>query len=105
MDFVVDTPEVCPVRAILDFKQIRQNSEEAFLVHLDGAPLTRYQVQAVLKKAAVFLNWPSKGYSSHSFRIGAATTAAVNGTSLNSIMQKGRWRSGAVKSYIRPDKI
>ena len=105
LDLVVDSPDVCPVRAIMDFKQIRQNSKDVFLVHMNSAPLSRYQFQAVLKKAAAFLNWPSKGYSSHSFRIGAATTAAGNGTSLESIMQRGRWRSGAVKSYIRLDKI
>ena len=101
---VGDAPDVCPVRTLLQYLQDRPKSEDLLLVHRNSRPLTRYQFQAVLKKAAQFLGWPTYGYSSHSFRIGAATTAAMNGMSLESIMQKGRWKSGAVKGYLRADR-
>ena len=68
---------------------------------MDGSDLTRYQFQAVLRKAADFLGWQSEKFASHSFRIGAATTAAMNGVPEETIMKKGRWKSGAVKSYFR----
>ena len=40
-------------------------------------------------------------YSSHSFRIGAASTAARLGISDQTIQVLGRWSSQAYRSYIR----
>ena len=95
-------PTVCPVQSLSKFIDARPKSEKLF-VHLDGSVLTRYQFQAVLRKAAQFLGWQPQKFASHSFRIGAATTAAMNGVTESAIMKKGRWKSGAVKSYIRKD--
>ena len=39
-------------------------------------------------------------YASHSFRIGAATTAAAAGLPVWLIMKLGRWTSNAYASYI-----
>ena len=102
---VGDAPEVCPIRILLQYLQQRPKSEGLLLIHRNRSPLTRYQFQAVLKKAAHFLGWPTHGYSSHSFRIGAATTASMNGLPIATIMEKGRWKSGAVKGYLRIDRI
>ena len=96
-------PAVCPIRAMSRLMDARPKSGNKIFVHLDGTDLTRYQFQAVLKKAAHFLGWQSEKFASHSFRIGAATTAAMNGVTENTIMKKGRWKSGAVKSYFRED--
>ena len=40
-------------------------------------------------------------YSGHSFRIGAATTAAANGISVSLVKTLGRWESAAYTLYIR----
>ncbi|XP_074657153.1 uncharacterized protein LOC141910317 [Tubulanus polymorphus] len=40
-------------------------------------------------------------YTSHSFRIGAATNAATNGVPEPVIRELGRWKSDAFKRYIR----
>ena len=40
-------------------------------------------------------------YSGHSFRIGAATTAAANGISDVMIKTTGRWESAAYTLYVR----
>ena len=40
----------------------------------------------------------------HSFRIGAATEAAINGVLTSQIQSMGRWRSQAVRTYIQPDR-
>lgn len=42
-------------------------------------------------------------YSSHSFRIGSATTIAVNGASDERIKQCGCWSSQAFRRYVRDE--
>ena len=69
----------------------------------DGAPLTRDQlvkeVRRVLKKA----NLPTDQFAGHSFRVGAATTAATMGVEDSLIQTLGRWRSSAYLVYVRLD--
>ena len=43
----------------------------------------------------------SGNFSSHSFRIGAATVAGRNGIPDLLIQELGRWKSNAFQSYIR----
>ncbi len=69
--------------------------------HIDGQPLTRYQFQAVLRKALQQCGIKADSFGTHSFRIGAATTAALNGVPAEEIKKMGRWRSNAFQSYIR----
>ena len=40
-------------------------------------------------------------YAGHSFRIGAASTAAANGIEVSIIQTLGRWISSAYLDYIR----
>ncbi|XP_070197283.1 uncharacterized protein [Littorina saxatilis] len=104
MTRVGDSPDVCPVLAMQHFLVARPNMLDSLFIHFDGSCLTRYKFQAVLKKATHTLGWGAAGFSSHSFRIGAATTAAINAVPMQTIMQKGRWLSLAVRKYVRPDK-
>ena len=96
--------DLCPVSTTSDFVKVRPKLAQTLLVHMNGKALSNFQFQAVLKKAAKHLGWPSESYSSHSFRIGAATTAAMKGEPIDTIMQKGRWKSSAVNKYIRLEK-
>ena len=43
----------------------------------------------------------STAYSGHSFRSGAATTAATQGISDTTIKMLGRWKSSAYQVYIK----
>ncbi|XDV40900.1 hypothetical protein PO909_009897, partial [Leuciscus waleckii] len=95
----------CPFSSMLKFLKIRQRSSKLspLFILLNGAPLSkawfRNQLVSVLKSCSLS---PSQ-YTVHSFRIGAATTAAERGISTAAIKILGRWSSSAFESYIRPD--
>ena len=55
------------------------------------------EVKALLSAA----NYISSSYAGHSFRIGAATTAALVGLPVHMIKTLGRWKSEAYQLYIR----
>lgn len=92
---------ICPVINTARFLGVRPSIPGPFLCHLNGKPLTRYQFTAVLKKAIGFDNPLLGHYKAHSFRIGAATTAAKLGHSADKIKEAGRWKSDAYKSYVQ----
>ncbi|XP_071086522.1 uncharacterized protein, partial [Haliotis cracherodii] len=94
---------LCPVRAMQQFLSIRPPVHGHVFVHFDGRPLNRFQFQSMLRKALSF-SLPHLNlhlFSSHSFRIGAATTAAINGVSSKQIQKYGRWKSNCYSKYIR----
>ncbi|XP_056103256.1 uncharacterized protein LOC130082429 [Rhinichthys klamathensis goyatoka] len=68
-------------------------------------PVTRFWFQKHLKSILLQANIPANNFSSHSFRIGAATTAAQKALSQQQIQELGRWSSEAFKSYIRSNHL
>ena len=54
-------------------------------------------MRAALSQAGV----DTAGYSGHSFRIGAASTAARAGFNDSFIQTLGRWKSAAFSTYMR----
>ena len=91
---------VCPIRAFGNFLALRGSSEDPLFTFSDGRPLTRQQlsstVQSILHSAGY-----TGSYSGHSFRIGAATTAAARGVPDHLIKTPGQWSSDAYQIYIR----
>ncbi len=65
-------------------------------------PLSRSKLVSHLQAALRQAGTPTEGCTGHSFRIGAATTAAQAGLSDSMIQQLGRWKSAVFASYIRP---
>lgn len=95
---------ICPVRTVRKCLALRPDDSvnQPFFVHLDLTPVTPSQVNYVLKSSLEFINVPYSGaYSSHSFRIGGCSTLAAMGKNNDEIMQAGRWKSSAFKSYVR----
>ena len=68
----------------------------AFFMHRGGRALTASEVNDLLRTAL-----PGQGISSHSLRIGGATTASKRGISDHALKAAGRWSSEAFRSYIR----
>ncbi len=96
---------ICPVQALLDFMAVRPHIDGPVFCHFDCRPLTRYQFNTVLRKAVDFAGFSRLHIRGHSFRIGAASTAASLGSSESEIRQMGRWRSDPFLSYIRPISV
>jgi hypothetical protein len=94
--------QICPVQAVSKFIAVRPTQARPFLCHFDSNPLTRYEFQAMLKKVKSFTGLANQRITSHSFRIGAATTAAAKGWSQEAIQSSGRWRNESYRRYIRP---
>lgn len=97
--------DLCPIQALKDYMSIRPSVQGPLFIHFYTKPLTKVQVNKVLKKCVLTLGLPTEDYSSHSFRIGAATSAAIQGVSEEKIKLMGRWKSNAVNSYIRPERL
>lgn len=91
---------VCAVRALMGFLHLRGGKPGALFAHQSGEPLTRKTFLTWLKGALARLGITGK-YSGHSFRIGAATTAALAGIPDHLIKTMGRWLSNAYQLYIR----
>ncbi|XP_066444625.1 uncharacterized protein [Eleutherodactylus coqui] len=92
----------CPVDTVASYMATRPAGEQ-FLVHASGLPLTRFQVTAGLKSALRSVGLDPKEFGTHSFRIGAATSADAGGMNEDGVKRLGRWKSQAYKSYVRPD--
>ena len=54
-----------------------------------------------VKKALDIAGVDAANYNGHSFRIGAASTAAANGMEDSMIKTLGRWESEAYQRYIK----
>ncbi|XP_072170584.1 uncharacterized protein [Diadema setosum] len=63
--------------------------------------LTRRTFTEVLRKCLSFLNLPASRFASHSFRIGAATSAAMAGFDASAIQRMGRWATDTHTRYVR----
>ena len=89
---------LCPVTALTKFLSTHPTRSGPLFVWHDGRFLTRSGLASILNKIK-----PQHitSMSSHSFRIGAATTAAAAGYPRWLIQALGRWTSNCYRDYIR----
>lgn len=85
--------EVCPVRVVRDFMEVRPVGSGPFLVHGDGSCLSRFQFVAVFMKCLSAAGFDGRQFASHSFYTGVATEAAPCELDEAAIKRIGRWES------------
>ena len=95
------TEELCPVAAILNYMVRRGSTSGPFFKFSDGRLLTRERFVKAVRTALDHAGIASAHYAGHSFRIGAATTAAQCGMQDSLIKTLGRWKSSAYLVYVR----
>jgi len=94
---------ICPVQAWMKWQALDPpaDPEQPAFRWSSGHPLTVQRFNSTLKLLA---GEKMPGISSHSFRIGAATTMGELGFSDDDIKAVGRWASPAFERYIRHGK-
>ena len=93
-------PPLCAVHSMMTYLASRGNVPGPLFLFQNGRPLSRALLTDWLQQTLASANIPGN-FSSHSFRIGAATVAARNGVPDHLIQALGRWSSSAYQLYIR----
>ena len=91
---------LCAVTA-LDSYLVARGSAEGMLFRFQTAAFTRQRLNSLIHDLASRCGVDPRRYSSHSFRIGAASTAAAAGIPDWRIQALGRWSSDCYRRYIR----
>ena len=92
---------LCPVTALLNYLNMSKHRSGPLFQFPRGTPVSYYYFSSSLKSLLSFIGLSPEVYKGHSFRIGAATSAAAKGVSSSVIQSMGRWKSNVVKNYIR----
>jgi len=97
--------DLCPVRFLYMFLTVRRamqaSSQDPLFMMPEGQPLTRHAFLSMLKVILQRLGFNASDYSGHSFRIGAATSAAAAHVPDHLIKTLGRWSSDCYQRYIQ----
>ena len=96
--------DICPVAAVVEYLRIRGTRPGPFFVDATGATVVKPWFIQRLRAILGALGIPAHQYAGHSFRIGAATSAAAAGIPDSTIQLLGRWHSAAFLRYIRTPK-
>ena len=92
----------CPVAALQKYITLTKHSSSLPLfIFEDNTFLTRQRLTSHLRTLLQLAGFDPDAYASHSFRIGAATTAAAAGLPDWQIQAMGRWSSDCYTRYIR----
>ena len=86
--------------ALLAYLAVRGPTDGPLFLKKDRTAITWEWLISRLRDGLSACGIDSKAYAGHSFRIGAATTAAEKGIEDSTIML-GRWKSEAFQLYVR----
>ncbi|MES9883783.1 MAG: hypothetical protein ABW185_23265 [Sedimenticola sp.] len=96
-----DSSPHCPVILLWQYLQMFKNTHGPLFQFLDRTPVKYSFIAEKLQILIRYIGLDPGRYKPHSFRIGAASSALMDGYSEDAIRNMGRWKSSAVKNYIR----
>ena len=91
---------ICPVTAILSYLALWRDVSGPLFVLQNGRMLTHQIFSDTLDGLLKELYFKKENFNTHSFCIGAATSAKAANISDTHIQMLGRWKSNAFKLYI-----
>ena len=92
---------LCPVLAMKQYLAIRQPKSGPLFVNSAGKPLTKQALTLETRKLLSQAGFNASNFAGHSYRIGAATTAATAKLPSWLIKTLGRWSSDCYERYIQ----
>ena len=92
---------LCPVKAMIAYLPTRGPTPGPLFVFQNGTVLSRSRLVSAIRTCLSAAGMEEGAYCGHSFRIGAATTAAKKGVEASTIQVLGRWQSSAYLRYVR----
>ena len=90
--------ELCPVLALTCFLALWGSKPGPLFCWANGAPLTKPNLISSLRSALELAGYDPSKFASHSFRIGAASTAVERDLVIKVL---GRWNSDAYCHYVK----
>ena len=93
--------DLCPVTALLAYIETRGSGPGPLFVDSSQARITNPWFIGQFRDVLATAGLPQQEYAGHSFRIGAATTAASVGLEDSTIQLLGRWQNAAFLRYVR----
>ena len=87
---------VCPIKAILPYLALSGSKPGSLFMTHNNSPLTRQFFSTSLSAILSAAGLDHQRYNTHSFRIGAATSAKLAGMSELDIKMLGMWRSNTL---------
>ena len=92
---------ICPVKAMQTYLGVRSPRPGPLFQYQSGAPLTKDALTSETRQLLSISGFNPSQYAGHSYRIGAATTAASVGLPPWLIKTLGRWSSDCYERYIQ----
>ena len=92
---------ICPLNGILPYLALRSKRDGPLFIFPDCRGLTCQSFSSILGDLLNELNVDSTHYNTHSFRIGAATSAKLANIPDTYIKMLGRWKSDTYQQYIK----
>ena len=92
---------ICPVLAMKRYLAIRIPKKGPLFIYASGKPLTKQMLTSETRELLTQIGFEATKYAGHSYRIGAATTAASAKLPSWLIKTLGRWSSDCFERYIQ----
>lgn len=92
--------KLCPLSTVVEYLKSRGDRKGAFFPDPDGKTVLKPWFVGQIRSILASIGVPQNHYAGHSFRIGAATTAAMAGVENSAIQTLGRWHSAAFLQYL-----
>ena len=88
------------MKSLLSYLVVRGSKPGPLFPFQDGSPLLRRRLVDAVREALALAGMDVGRFNGHSFRIGAASTAAACGIEDSLIQTLGQWKSSAFTQYI-----
>ena len=96
----IESP-LCPIFAMKKYLSQRSQTIGPLFIHTSGKPLMKQTLTLETQTLLTQAGFNATKYAGHSYRIGAATTAAFAKLATWLIKTLGRWSSDCFKQYIK----